>query len=529
MTRTAKCLILLFLLLIAPAITASAAGADPKSEVRAIRLDPATAAAAALADVITLRESVGRMLDRIASMNFNTVIVSLQDDGAVAWRSAFEPLMAPLRFLPETALSADDDFAAIVSEEARRRNLEVHAALSPVKLGASAKVALYGGEGGEALHPAAEYPELTIARGDSLIFDTTTEETRDFLRRLVGELVHAYDFDGVNFEELDAVTDEDDRYILLSELSDAVREADSHVKVSATLGAVDRSYDIACGYADDGLVDFAIVSDPDMTMRRFEDTLPDGPREADTPRLIAAVDLTGRTDPSELLGDVEDMLRSPDGKFSGIYFTAPLPLTDRAVADLLTDRLFSRPAHVVAYQGSDLPEPEAPADVEQDYYDGEYVVTWDDTPEADGDVRYYSVYVCRPDGSLDFSDVDLQVAHAVNGGELRYPSADRGLRFVVTAFDRDFNESLPAAAVTEAAGLAVEPALTVTRWGETVTLYSPVGINSVGIYDMSGTLLRSQSVNQESYTIDGSSYRRGLYVVDAALGDGSRDALKLAF
>lgn len=528
MTRTVRCVILLLLFLTAAAVTASAAGADPKSEVRAIRLDPAAAVADALADGITLRESVARMLDRIASMNFNTVIVSLQADGAVAWRSALEPLMAPLRFLPESTDAADDDFAAIVADEARSRNLEVHAALSPVKLGASSKVALYGGDG-EASHPAVEFPELTVTRGDSLILDTTADEVRDFLVRLVGELVHGYDFDGVNFEDLDAVDDEDDRYILLSELSDAVREADPRVKVSTTLSGGDTVYDIGYGYSDDGLVDFVIISDPDFAARRFEDTLPDGPRDSDPPRFIAGVALSGSTDPSERLADIEDILRLPEGRFSGIYFTDRLPLADPALSSLLADRLFSRPAHVVAYKGSDLPEPEAPADVEQDYYDGEYVVTWDDTPEADGDFRYYSVYVCRPDGTLDFSDVDLQVAHAVNGGELRYPSADRGLRFVVTAFDRDFNESLPAAAVTEAAGLAVEPSLTVNRWGETVTLYSPVGINSVGIYDMSGTLLRSQSVNQESYTIDGSGYRRGLYVVDASLGDGSRDALKIAF
>lgn len=80
-------------------------------------------------------------------------------------------------------------------EECHKRNMEFHAWLNPFRVAQNAKEEL------SANHIAFKYPGWVVNYGDKLYFDPGIPEARDFVIKVVNDIVARYDIDAIHFDD----------------------------------------------------------------------------------------------------------------------------------------------------------------------------------------------------------------------------------------------------------------------------------------------------------------------------------------
>ena len=191
-------LLLLFLLLSFPAARAQCA---PKHEVRAAwvtavyGLDWPRAKATTAAGISRQKEELTEILDQLKEANFNTILFQTRTRGDVLYKSDIEPYNSIL-----TGKAGSDpgyDPLAFAVEECHKRGMECHAWMVTMPLGTKKHVAALGNQS-----VTKRQKEICVPYKNEYFLNPGHPGTKEYLMKLVREVVSRYDVDGVHFDYL---------------------------------------------------------------------------------------------------------------------------------------------------------------------------------------------------------------------------------------------------------------------------------------------------------------------------------------
>lgn len=427
-------------------------------------------------DESSQKKSLVEMLDRLAEANFNMVLFQVQANGDVAWNSSLQPAMESLTGNGSRSLSYD--VCRFVIDECHKRSMECHAWVVPFRIGSSRNAARYASN--KVKHPLKSHRDLCVLYSGGYYLDPGLPETRKYLLKLYKELIEKYDFDGINLDYTrypgDKFNDassfkaynpgklsrDDWRRANINEfvaqLHDMAKKVRPGIRVgSAPIGTyknVDK-YKNATSY-------FSYQQDPCQWLEsgHHDFIIPQMYWNEDfgfTPNMVTWVNnsckhpvvvglapyklVDSKWDVDVIIDQIEKTRRT-DGVAGVCFFRAEHLLGNnpkiKRLYDALRKDVFNRPAHLPQFGSNKAP---SPRNVKAEYSNGGYVITWDAPRNCD--VRYYSVYLTDDKGvRIDQASDDI-VGFKVKGNSFNYRSSKKGLKFAVTAFDRDYSESDP--------------------------------------------------------------------------------------
>lgn len=192
-------LLLLFLLLSLP-ITLRAQQAR-KYEVRAAwitavyGLDWPKSKATSPAGIRRQKDELIDILDKLKEANFNTILFQTRTRGDVLYKSDIEPFNSILT--GKTGSSPGYDPLAFAVEECHKRGMECHAWMVTMPLGNKKHVAALGSQS-----VTKQQKEICTPYKSEFFLNPGNPATKDYLMKLVREVVGRYDVDGVHFDYL---------------------------------------------------------------------------------------------------------------------------------------------------------------------------------------------------------------------------------------------------------------------------------------------------------------------------------------
>ena len=187
--------ILLFLLLLAPA------KAQPKYEVRAAwvtavyGLDWQRTKATTPTAIRRQQEELTDILDKLKAANFNTILFQTRTRGDVLYHSSIEPYNSILTGKVDGDPGYDP--LAFAVRECHKRGMECHAWMVAIPLGNKKHVASLGNKS-----VTKQRKEICIPYKNEYFLNPGHPSTKEYLMKLVREVVTRYDIDGVHFDYL---------------------------------------------------------------------------------------------------------------------------------------------------------------------------------------------------------------------------------------------------------------------------------------------------------------------------------------
>lgn len=147
-------------------------------------------------DVRAQKQGMVDMLDSLKALNFNAVFFQVRPTADAFYQSDLEPWS---RYLTGRQGVAPDPFydpLAFVVREAHRRCIEVHVWLNPYRATLNGSLAQL-----DSSHVYFRHPEWFVKYGEQLLFNPALPEVRDYLNRVVADIVSRYDIDAVHFDD----------------------------------------------------------------------------------------------------------------------------------------------------------------------------------------------------------------------------------------------------------------------------------------------------------------------------------------
>ena len=193
MHRTIFILSLLFLIL--------PAKAQPKHEVRAAwitavyGLDWPRTRATTPQGIRKQKEELVDILDKLKAANFNTVLFQTRTRGDVLYPSSIEPFNSILT--GKVGGNPGYDPLAFAIEECHKRGMECHAWMVTIPLGNKKHVASLGKQS-----VTKRVKDICVPYKNEYFLNPGHPATKEYLMRLVREVVDRYDIDGVHFDYL---------------------------------------------------------------------------------------------------------------------------------------------------------------------------------------------------------------------------------------------------------------------------------------------------------------------------------------
>lgn len=539
--------------------------AQPKHEVRAVWLTTNGGLdwPKGEYDVETQKENLCEILDKLAAANFNTIIFQAQSKGDVLWESTIQPASRYVTGNGANALAYD--VSEFVIEECHKRDMECHAWIVPYRIGSSSEANRYSKNA--ISHPLKSHPELCVEYNNAYYLDPGLPETREYLLDVYRELITNYDYDGVNFDYTrypGSDFDDADTYAtynpeglpkddwrrqnintFIAEFYEMAKSIDPDIKVGAApigtyknvsgygnMTAYGSVYQDACQWMQSGNHDLLI---PQMYWNEnygFSPNMSTWVTNCAGRQLVIGLAPYKMVDGSNdwetsVVTDQIEKIRAQKGTSGICFFRADhvIDVSEPKISVLyseLQDNYFKYPAHIVPMDYNGITYPNAPINVTQEYVNGEYHINWEE-PELDADnttIKYYSVYLS--DGkSADLGNPQQVVAHIVNGTEFIYSSTDPGLRFAVTAFDKNYYESDPTFSIVAGVEENIENISKFHYSNGMVYISGTESINAVEIYSISGNCMIYAPVCGNEATISCEHLPQGVYVVRTAYQNGS--------
>lgn len=133
-------------------------------------------------------------LDKLKSAGINSVIFQVRPQSDALYESKIEPWS---RFLTDEGKAPVPywDPLAFIIEEAHARGMELHAWLNPYRVTSSAKQKV------AAKHIYHKHPERFVKYDGKIYFDPGLPENRDYIVKIVKDIVDRYDIDGIHFDD----------------------------------------------------------------------------------------------------------------------------------------------------------------------------------------------------------------------------------------------------------------------------------------------------------------------------------------
>jgi uncharacterized lipoprotein YddW (UPF0748 family) len=141
------------------------------------------------------KKEVVDILDMHQKNGMNAIIMQIRPASDAFYQSELEPWSKYLTGTPGKAPNPFYDPLQFWIGECHKRNMEFHAWLNPFR------VALDAGEPLAANHIAFKHPEWIVNYGGKLYFDPGLPQTREFVVKVVTDIVARYDVDAIHFDD----------------------------------------------------------------------------------------------------------------------------------------------------------------------------------------------------------------------------------------------------------------------------------------------------------------------------------------
>ena len=135
------------------------------------------------------------LLDTAVRLKLNAVVFQVRPSSDAVYASAIEPWSAYLTGIPGQPPQPYYDPLAFAIQEAHRRGLELHAWFNPfrARVTPSEPVAMN--------HVSRAHPEWVRSYGDQLWLDPGIPAVREYVSRVIMDVVRRYDVDGIQFDD----------------------------------------------------------------------------------------------------------------------------------------------------------------------------------------------------------------------------------------------------------------------------------------------------------------------------------------
>jgi len=136
------------------------------------------------------------LLDSLASMNFNAVVFQVRPTSDAFYKSDIEPWSY---YLTGSQLEGPKPFydpLAFVVHEAHKRNMDVHVWINPYRILNGSNVGILSPS-----HVFFKKPFMVVKYGGKYYFNPGLDETREYLGKVVADIVRRYDIDAVHFDD----------------------------------------------------------------------------------------------------------------------------------------------------------------------------------------------------------------------------------------------------------------------------------------------------------------------------------------
>lgn len=137
-----------------------------------------------------------QMLDSFAALNINTVIFQIRPTADAFYSSTLEPWSHWLTGKQGKRPENFYDPLQFVIEESHKRFIDVHVWLNPYRVTNSDNIDILSPD-----HLFFKNRNLFVKYGDKYYFDPGLDETRQFLNRVVQDIVERYDIDAIHFDD----------------------------------------------------------------------------------------------------------------------------------------------------------------------------------------------------------------------------------------------------------------------------------------------------------------------------------------
>jgi uncharacterized lipoprotein YddW (UPF0748 family) len=135
------------------------------------------------------------ILNMHAKNGMNAIILQIRPTADAFYPSDLEPWSKYLTGTPGLAPNPFYDPLKFWIEECHKRNMEFHAWLNPYRVAQNANEPL------AANHIAFKHPEWIVNYGGKLYFDPGLPQAREFVVKVVNDIVSRYDVDAIHFDD----------------------------------------------------------------------------------------------------------------------------------------------------------------------------------------------------------------------------------------------------------------------------------------------------------------------------------------
>lgn len=135
------------------------------------------------------------ILSRQQKLNMNAIILQIRPAADAFYPSDLEPWSQYLSGTPGKAPEPFYDPLQFWIEECHKRGMEFHAWLNPFRVSQNANKPLAGN------HVAFQHPDWILKYGNLLYFDPGLPQTREFVVKVVKDIVSRYDVDAIHFDD----------------------------------------------------------------------------------------------------------------------------------------------------------------------------------------------------------------------------------------------------------------------------------------------------------------------------------------
>jgi Uncharacterized protein conserved in bacteria len=434
-------------------------------------------------------------LDLFKSLNFNAIVFQARPTADAFYASELEPWSLYLTGKQGQAPQPFYDPLAFLTEEAHKRGMEVHVWLNPYRLTQDTTNLKDAAPG----HIYRQHPEWFQSHGRKGYFDPALPQTRDFLCKVVADILRRYDVDGIHmddyfypnsdFEDAASFAKYGQGYtaenkmdwrrenvnMVIRQLRDTIKSIKPYVKFGISPFAVWRNkredprgsdtkvygytnYDHlhadVLKWMEEGWVDYMLpqlyfqIGHPTADFLTLAQWWEDNRGEPGLYAGLGTYKLDARSaekewhSSDEILRQIDD-IRARAG-YSGLCYYSAKNFRDNrlGIVEAVATR-YPRPALVPPLPGFSTQAPAAPTAVQLVNQNENYTFSWavsqttDELPAS----KYYAVYKFPKGQTPDFSKGEALVWL---GGETAFAcTKEEGDKydFYLTALDRLYNES----------------------------------------------------------------------------------------